>query len=142
MKYIKLDSGLVLEMSNDNNSWPESERLSVTEGRRLLREEALKSLTKALKAGDTVYSVLRNVSRSGMSRQIDFYVIGKDRKPWCISGLIRHVSGYACTESGALKVNGCGMDMGFHVVNNLSMTLFCPDKYTHDGAYALNHAWL
>lgn len=41
-----------------------------------------------------------------------------------------------------LVVNGCGMDMGFHLVNNLSMHLFCPEKYTHEGAYALKHEWI
>lgn len=35
------------------------------------REEAIKSLREMLRPGDKVYTILRNVSRSGMSRTID-----------------------------------------------------------------------
>jgi hypothetical protein len=34
-----------------------------------------------------------------------------------------------------IKVGGCGMDMGFHVIYNISKTLF------NDG-YAIKHQWL
>lgn len=140
MTYVKLPStGTILEVS-DPSIWPEA--VVIQDGKEIMRHEAKRDLLAALKAGDTVYTVLRGVSRSGMSRHIDLYVIGEDRRPWRISGLVRRVLDMRTNKQGALKIKGCGMDMGFHVVNSLSMALFCPDKYTHDGAYALNHAWL
>src|SRR5476651_1853736 len=38
------------------------------------RTEAIKHLRTLIKPGDTVYTVLRHVSRSGMTRGIDCYV--------------------------------------------------------------------
>src|ERR1041385_1100887 len=41
--------------------------------------EAVKRLRKYVRPGSTVYIVLRSVSRSGMSRRIDFYMIQKNK---------------------------------------------------------------
>ena len=139
MTYVKLQSGTVLEVS-DPSIWPEA--TVIKDGKEIMRLEARQTLLESIKPGDTVYTVLRSVSRSGMSRSIDCYVIGEDRQPWRITGLVRRVLDMLTNKDGALKVSGCGMDMGYHVVNNLSIALFCPDKYTHDGAYALKHSWL
>jgi hypothetical protein len=118
-------------------------------------ENAKASLLKSLKPGDTVYCVLRSVSKSGMSRRIDFYVI-KNNEPLYLSGLIGIVLGIGRSmDKDGLKVDGCGMDMGFSVVYNLGSVLF-PDGFTvdgigrngdtsghdDDGGYALNHCWL
>ncbi len=106
-------------------------------------DEAIARLREILKPGDTVYTVVRHVSSSGMSRVIDLYHFsihdGKIQKSW--------LSGYASTalgwnldqKRGALRVSGCGMDMGFHVVSTLSRVLF-PDAERPD--YALNQEWL
>ena len=118
-------------------------------------EKAKSSLRESLKPGDTVYTVLRSVSKSGMSRRIDFYVIKND-KPLYLSGLIGIVLGIGRSmDKDGLKVDGCGMDMGFSVVYNLGSVLF-PDGFTvdgigrngdtsghdDDGGYALNQCWL
>lgn len=81
------------------------------------------------------------VARSGMSRTIDFYaIVGGDMV--CINYHIATVLDYKRNGRGALKVSGCGMDMGFAVVNNLSVQLYCKDgKYDHDGAYKLRVCW-
>lgn len=110
------------------------------------QNEALEQLRKLCPKGSTVYCVLRGVSRSGMSRNIDFYVM-QDNEPRWLTGYmsaagIVNQSRSDWEKSRGVKVHGCGMDMGFHVVNNLSMALYCPNKYEHDAAYALSSRWL
>ena len=101
------------------------------------------ALREILKSGDTVYTVLRHVSASGMQRRIDCYAIGTDRRPHYLSGYMEAVGlGRLHKTKQGLVVNGCGMDMGYHLVNNLSMHLFCKGTYTHKGAYALKHEWI
>jgi len=137
--------------------------------------EAILHLRSVLHPGDTVYCVLRHVSRSGMSRNIDFYYIADGAPVW-IASYVGHALGTPQSlknweRSQGLTVGGCGMDMGFHMVYNLSRVLFphgfaCTgDKcgsndhsndrdgsfdrnkfagkmHTGDGGYALRHSWL
>lgn len=141
---------------------------------------AIIHLRTVLSPGDTVYTVLRHVSRSGMSRNIDLYYMAQDDKGTCapqwISAYVGHAIGSPQSyknwqHSQGLTVGGCGMDMGFHLVYELSMTLFrdgftcpgetCPSndhsndrseamlrknfkgqRHTGDGGYALRHSWL
>ena len=112
--------------------------------------ESLKYLHKMLKPGSKVFTVLRNVSRSGMSRRIDLYTIhGKETV--YLSHAAAVVMGDPRPTDG-IKVGGCGMDMGFHLVYNLGATMWPkgtpkphgsrngePDS---DGGYALKHSWL
>ena len=128
------------------------------------REDQIATLRDLLKPGDTVYTKLINVSRSGMYRVIDLFVI-RDNQPMRITwGAAQLLEGYDTRHEGA-KASGCGMDMGFHLVYNLSYVLFpdgfeclgkdgCPscdhsngdrDYTSHchkDGGYALRHRWL
>lgn len=156
--YIEIDSGTpnarVLETAVPH-MWPGAKRISAKAGKARLKAEAIKYLQSILKPGDTVYCILRNVSRSGMSRQIDFLVAESDDssfKPHSISGLVATALDYPQADGGALKVGGCGMDMGFSVVYNLGAALWPngtpkphgrrngqPDS---DGGYALKHSWL
>lgn len=96
-----------------------------TKEKREQKEEARKALIEQLgiKPGDVIYSVIRKVSSSGMSRQIDFYFISEG-KPYWISRRIAQILDYSVAESGALKVRGCGMDMCFAVVYNLASQLW------------------
>ena len=78
-----------------------------------------------LKPGDTVYTILRRVSRSGMQREIGVVQLTKNgpRHPnWAVAVLL----GLPLNRSGfdGVKVGGCGMDMGFHLVYSLSAALF------------------
>lgn len=131
------------------------------------RAFALDTLREMLKPGDTVYTVLRHVSRSGMSRSISAVVI-EDGVPRDVSWAVARAVGepFDRTHDG-VKVGGCGMDMGFHLVYTLSRVLFrdgfecigegCPSNdhsnppyppmdagsMTHaDGGYALTQRWL
>lgn len=117
------------------------------------QSEAIASLRKLLKAGSTVYTVLRHVSTSGMTRHIDLYTI-KNNQPQRISWSAAKAMGYTLKDDG-IVTQGCGMDMGFHLVYNLGRTLFPKgfkvkgvgrngDTSGHDknGGYALNHRWM
>ena len=127
-------------------------------------QEAFDTLRKMLKPGDTVHTILDNVSRSGMSRNIRVVVLrdGEAMHPnYSVSVLL----GYPWAKHGdGMRVGGCGMDMGFALVYHLSCVLFpngfecigqgCPSNdhsngdrdYTphhhQEGGYALRHRWL
>src|SRR5690606_26595187 len=99
------------------------------------KQEAMEMLHKLLKQGDTVYTVLRHVSKSGMQRRIDCYCIGEDRRLVFLSGYVGTVLGLRHDyKKGGLVVNGCGMDMGFHIVHSLSSAMFrVPNgEYSHE----------
>ncbi|MDE1866583.1 MAG: hypothetical protein KGI08_02585 [Thaumarchaeota archaeon] len=131
------------------------------------QDRARAVLNSWINPGDTVYTVLKHVSTSGMMRHISLYI--------CLNGKIVDISWHAAqvldykrADNGGLKIGGGGMDMGYHLVYSLASVLFkdgfqcpghnCPhnshtnegtardgkvyhnDKYT--GGYALNHQWL
>ena len=88
------------------------------------REDAIAKLREGLKPGDTVHTILRHVSRSGMSRRIDLVKLTND-EPRYLTWLAAKAIGCRSTGNGeGLVVGGCGMDMGFHVVYELSRVLF------------------
>lgn len=122
--------------------------------------EALKLLRKWCKPGTKVYTVLRNVSRSGMTRHIDMYCFHKGDKLY-LSGYAARVLDYRIAARGGLVVGGCGMDMGYHLVNSLSYALhgmkdkgeaidsgvrgrpfWKPRPGHYRAGYSLNHEWL
>lgn len=111
--------------------------MSKTTEAKARKEECIDELKKWLQPGDTVYTVLRHVSSSGMQRRIDLYTIVDNR--------LIYLSGYAegaglakrhKTKDG-LIVNGCGMDMGYHLVYNLSYILF-----GYEAGDQLRHEWV
>jgi hypothetical protein len=89
-------------------------------------QETLEKLRELLPVGSTVYTSLVKVSRSGMNRKIKVFAM-KDCQPLNISwsvcqlgiGTLKDIMG-----SRAVSVNGCGMDMGYHIVTCLSDTLY------------------
>jgi hypothetical protein len=122
------------------------------------REQAIIDLRRYLRPGTTVYTVLRHVSASGMSRTLDLYVIKKN-KPLRLTYSAAKALGYSTDKNGDLKVSGCGMDMGWNTVYNLSRTMFPKgyvpakagqggrngedaNKIDTDGGYALVQRWL
>ena len=89
------------------------------------REKAINQLKEVLdKAGRKVYCIIKSVSSSGMNRNIDFYcfttnkdkTIGKHWLSYRIAGILDYPFN---DKKETIKVNGCGMDMGFSVVYNL-----------------------
>lgn len=101
-------------------------------------EESRKSLLEDLKPGDTVYTKVNHVSRSGMSRNIEVYIF-KNNQPFYLSYDAARVLGWGQAKDGSVKVGGCGMDMGFHLVYSLSYRLFPEYKCTGDGCMSPVH---
>lgn len=106
------------------------------------KAEAKERLGKILAEGATVYTVLRSRSRSGMSRCMDVFTFtidektGQPVKHWltgsCVAMGIGTQSRTMWERSQGMRVNGCGMDMGFHVVNWLESAL----------SLKLRHEWI
>jgi hypothetical protein len=95
---------------------------------------------------NTVYTILRSVSASGMTRHISLVVagIGVDGKPdlYDITYNAAMAMGDKLQERNGhrtIKVNGCGMDMGFHLVYSLSSVLFAGQERA---GYKLSQRWL
>lgn len=89
------------------------------------KEEALSYLKKILNPEDTIYGIIKHVAKSGMSRSISFIYICEDRKPLFLDGVISNLFGYKLDlNNGGLKISGCGMDMIFKVVYDISEMIF------------------
>lgn len=87
------------------------------------KTEAIAKLREWLKPGDTVYTILRHVSRSGMQREISV-VINRDGEMLHPNYSVAKALGYRQGKSDGIIMGGCGMDMGFALVYNLSRALF------------------
>ena len=100
-------------------------------------------LSYYIKEGQTVYTSVKSVSSSGMSRTMSLYVVDGDR--------IQNITYYVAQAlkwplvekngSRVLRVSGCGMDMGFHTVYTLARVLFA-GSVEGDAGYSLRHEWL
>lgn len=100
----------------------------LTKAQQAEREEARERLRAILPPGATVYTVLRHVARSGMSRSIDVYLIDESGPHW-LSRLVSRATGLAFDKKReAVKMGGWGMDMGFAIVANLGHALY-PDGF-------------
>ena len=105
-------------------------------------------LTHFLTEGDTIYTVLRSVAPSGMSRTMSLKV-AKNGKIQDLTYYASIVLDYPLVEvngTRAIRVGGAGMDLGFHVVYSLARVLF-RDKYEGqpeavDAGYSLSEAWI
>ena len=142
--YMRLKSGSVIETEHPEH-WPEAERMTAKAGKEALRQEAIDQLRELLPPGSTVYTILRHVSKSGMSRRIDCYTI-IDNEPRYLSGYVSRLVGDRLHPGGGIVVGGCGMDMGFHIVHNLSYALHGMDNHDGEGydksGYTLRHVWI
>ena len=113
------------------------------------KEEALTRLRELLKPGDTIYTIMRHCSRSGMSRRISLMSPDMHSLDWLCER-----AGLAKTrkDKEGLVIGGCGMDMGFALVYGLGRMLWprgTPEPHGRrngepdsDGGYALKHTWL
>jgi len=104
------------------------------------QKEAITKLREILKPGNTVYTILRHVSQSGMYRRISL-VVFKKNKPYFLDYWAAQALGWhEDRDKGGIKVSGCGMDMGFHLVYTLSRVIFKGAR--KDPGYKLNQRWL
>jgi hypothetical protein len=93
-----------------------------------VKAEAAKELSNILKdiPTDTIYTVIRHVSASGMQREISVMMIDAGRiisLDWLVSNAL----GMKIGKHNGLIVKGCGMDMGFHLVDIINYS-FSPSK--------------
>lgn len=86
--------------------------------------EAQAQLREMLKPGDKVRTILRHVSKSGMSRSISVVIDGEDMTYLVARAMNERVD----QKHGGIKTGGAGMDMGWHLVYNLTRYLW-PDGY-------------
>jgi len=97
-----------------------------------------KLLEHYLKEGQTVYTILRSVSSSGMTRHISVLAVDNE-------GGLSDITYYAAAAlneslhekngSRSIRQNGAGMDMGFNLVYNLASVLY-------GNGYALKQNWI
>ncbi len=135
----------------------------MTKAQKQEQQEAVAKLREWLKPGDTVHTILRHVSRSGMQREISVVLLkaGADLHP---NYLVAKALGVRQGKQDGIVMNGCGMDMGHALVYNLGQVLFpegftcigkeCPsndhsngdrDHTPHQhksGGYAIKQRWL
>lgn len=114
----------------------------MTKAQKAERAEAIARMQEWVKPGDTVYTILRHVSRSGMQREIGVVLLlPGDRREEADA---RHggrtpvdvhpnypvsvILGARTGKHDGVVVGGCGMDMGFHLVYTLSRYLY-PDGF-------------
>ena len=130
LSYVESESGRIYQ-THAPEVWAgpflKGRRLSKAEGARRHAEQCEDDLRGPVSVGDTVYFVLRHVSASGMSRRIDFYAI-KDGRPVWLSGYMSGLLSYKIHKRGGLLVQGCGMDIGFHVVSCMALRLFGSER--------------
>jgi hypothetical protein len=125
------------------------------------RREAIAQLKKMVRPGRKVYTSLEHVSKSGMSRDISVFIVRKG-EIFNITWLVGRILGLRRQDNGGIRIGGCGMDMGYHIVMNLSYALhgmkskgqdaidaedkgrpFYGAKPGHYRAgYSLDHQWL
>jgi hypothetical protein len=88
-----------------------------------------------------VYTILRSVSSSGTSRHISLKTIHRGELI-DITYLAARVMGDKVSEKlghNTIRVNGCGMDMGFHLVYGLSSVLYAGQDRA---GYVIKQRWI
>ena len=89
----------------------------------------------------TAYTNLKWVSNTGMSRDMKVLAV-KDNQLLDITYYVGKLDIGTLKERNGqrvIRVGGCGMDMGFHVVYTLSAVLY---GYQERGAYKVNQEWI
>lgn len=94
-------------------------------------ESARETLLKLYPRGSTVFTIIRHVAQSGMSRDISIVYIGtgSDGSPsvaWP-SYAVAAVTGYAMSSNAtnnAIRVKGCGANFAQSIVSDLAWRLY------------------
>lgn len=99
------------------------------------KEVAREILERFFPKGSTVYTVLRSVSRSGMTRIIGVVAI-QDGEPYHPNYATAAILDRAVKfDRDGVVCHGAGMDMGFELAYSIGRALY-------DDGYALNHRWI
>lgn len=108
----------------------------MTKAQKADRDEAIVQLREICPPGTEVRCILRHCSRSEMQREISA-LVGDYRD---ISYLVARAIGSRLGKHHAVIMGGCGMDMGFAMVNALSYALHGTD--VPRAGYTLTHQWI
>ena len=119
--YMQSETGEVYQTRSPEYH-PNDNQLPQARGKELYREQCKQKLSKLLENVDTVYGIVRHVSSSGMSRDIDLYII-QDNQLVYLTGYASTVLDYPMVKNRGMKVGGCGMDMVFHCVSSLAYAI-------------------
>jgi hypothetical protein len=117
MNYYEID-GTIYQLSHPLTG---AVKLSKAEGKRKYAEQAKKYLREWLPEGSTVFTLVRSVSKSGMSRQISVFCVEVSdirNLDWMVAQALDW------RIRDAVVVQGCGMSMTFHLVDTLSYALY------------------
>ena len=107
------------------------------------RNEAIERLRTMFPHGSTATTVVRHVTRSGMSRSISVLTTDSDGEIRDVSYDVARVLGWSMDrDNGGVRVQGCGMDMAFHMVYSMSRIIHADTGYTRrdggtDAGYAV-----
>ena len=117
------------------------------DAKQAVRQEAIDRLKHWIKPGDTLYTQLKHVSRSGMQRVIQVVKIscdgnGNPELSYLGYNVAQALDWKYDRDREGIKVGGCGMDMGFHIVHSLGYALFGKEasESESDEANALREA--
>lgn len=92
--------------------------------------EAKAKLRELLPVGATVYTTVRSVAKSGMSRRISFFIVDNGAIRDLDFLLVQAGLGKHRGNDNGLFVTGCGMDMCFAMVYEIGQAI-------HNDGYAL-----
>jgi len=125
---------LPIRLRNKANSGKVFTKKDIEDSIKYKHSKELKKIIKQAKY--LLYTKIMHVSSSGMLRVIQVIAMIKNR-PWYISRSVQKVTTYYPWDDKkeGLRVGGCGMDMGFSVIYNLSSELY------KDG-YKIKQTWL
>lgn len=91
-------------------------------------------LHQYLTDGDVVYVRLLSRSKSGMSRRLSLH-LARDKRILDVtyaSAVVLNESTHDVQGHNAIRIDGCGMDMGFALV----------DRLAHKLSLSLKHSWI
>lgn len=117
-KYMQAASGEVFQTIDPE--WHKNDTLlTQAKGKELHIKQTKEKVKVLLEGVDCIYGIIRKVSSSGMSRDIDLYII-KDKHLMYLTGYASVILGYSLSKDRGMRVRGCGMDMVFHCVSSLA----------------------
>lgn len=115
--------------------------------------ESKELLLKAFEVNNTkrLYVIQHSVSTSGMTRKLSVLMPVKSQiydgemEVWDITKHVACILGWRLDKDDFLIVAGCGMNMHFHTIYELSSVLYGKNEdgsYSQKGCYKLNYVTL
>lgn len=113
----------------------DDEQLSQAKGKAEYRQQMKNELLERFAKHNItkVYTNVKHVSSTGMQRGISCYIV-QDGEIRCIDYIVQVILDRKEHKKGGTVCNGCGMDMAFDLVYNLSVALY---GYDYKKAYTL-----